>query len=132
MKKITLLAVIIGFLVACNCQVSKQRPQKEELVLQQGDSLFYENDDFRVIGQEKEGYPGHMFRIYNKKTEQAFKYTGSETDALWYLAVYDKFLMLDSGTGTQHRDFIVVDMKKGKEVRRLNYVSQDGVVILVH
>ncbi len=129
MKKTTLLAVIIGFLVACNCQASQQKNQKEEFVLQQGDTLFYENDDFRVVGREKEAYTGYTFRIYDRKTAQSFEYRGGETDALWYLSVYDTCLLLDAGTGAQHRDFVVVDMKNGKERHRQNYVAYEGVGI---
>ncbi len=126
MKKITFLAVIIGFLVTCNCHASQRKTEKEEFVLQQGDTLFYKNDNFRVVGREKKDYAGYTFRIYNQKTKQSFDYAGSETDAFWYLSVYDTYLLLDEGTGVQHRGFVLIDMKNGEKVHRFNYVAYDG------
>ncbi len=126
MKKITLLAVIIGLLVACTSQASQQNTSKEEFVLQQGDTLFYKNDNFRVVGREKKDYAGYTFRIYNQKTKQSFDYAGSETDAFWYLSVYDTYLLLDEGTGAQYRVFVLVDTKNGEKVHHFNYIDYDG------
>ncbi len=129
MKKLAFLTVVIVFFLACGGQEKSQKDSektdKEKFVLQQGDTLFFENENFRVVGQEKKEYMGYKFKIYNLKDDKTFDCDGGETDALWYQTTYNNYLLIDDGTGSQYRDFVIVNMENGKEEKRFTYISQD-------
>ncbi len=140
MKKLTILAVAIVFLMACNSentkesssekgdakQVEQEKTQKPEFVLAEGDTLFFENENFRVVGKEKTDYMGFLFKIYDLSTDKSFDYAGGETDALWYNSVFKNYLLIDAGSDAQHYSFIVVDMKNNKVVKHFDYIVREN------
>ncbi len=129
MKKLAFLTVVIVFFLACGNQEKPQKNNKKteqkEFVLQQGDTLFFENENFKVVGRENKEYTAYTFKIYNLKEDKTFDYKGGETDALWYQTTYKNYLLIDAGTGSQYRDFIIVNMKNGKEEKRFTCILQD-------
>ncbi len=139
MKKIALIISVMIFCLSCNESTESQNETEETVeapvgtdnfTLQEGDTLFFENTNFRVVGKENEitegDFMGYKFRMYDLKTGKEFAYKAEENEIVWFSSVFNKYLLLDEGTDAQFRSIIILDMTTGQAVFKQNYVNHEG------
>ncbi len=117
MKKLTFLTVVIVFFLACGNQEKPQKNSKKteqkEFVLQAGDSIIFENKEFRLVQNKKEKDNNDKFTIYDLKNSKSFTY--SDID-LYFLKIYNNYLLFQEFVSDVENLLVVIDMTTGKKV----------------